>query len=99
MAMPEKPTVLGEIHALYWDSWPYVMTALGIVIALAYAVKGGLLMTLGGLCATLWGLSDLYARRGRGGRVSRAVGIVCGTLSLLIFFAHLLAPWRTMWTR
>jgi len=95
----DKPTLLGEAHALYWSSWPYVMVALGIVIALAYAVRGRPFMTLGGLCATFWGLSDLAERRGRGGRLSRAVRIVCGTLTLLIFFAYLLAPLHNTWIR
>jgi len=99
VAVSDKPTILGEVHSLYWSSWPYVMTALGIVIALAYAIKGGLLLTLGGFCTTAWGLSDLAARRGRGSKVSRAVGIVCGSLGLLIFLAHLLAPWRTILAR
>lgn len=97
--MSDKPTFLGEAHSLYWSSWPYVMTALGIVIALACAVQGRLFLTLGGLCTTLWGLIDLAARRGRGGRVSRAVGIVCGALMLLIFYTYLLTPSHTIWVR
>jgi len=97
--MSDKPSLFGEVHSLYWSSWPYVMTALGVVIALACAVQGRLLLTVGGLCTTIWGLSDLRARRGRGGRISRAVGIVCGTLMLLIFYAYLLAPSHTIWVR
>ncbi len=94
--MSNRPTVLSEFHSLYWRLWPYVMTAMGVVVALASMVEGRLLMACGGLCASAWGLTDLAGRFGRGGDAARSAGIVCGSLTLLIFLGDLFARWYAL---
>jgi len=91
--MSDRPAALREFHALYSSLWPYVMTAAGIVIGVACVVEGRPLRAFGGLCASAWGLTELAGRFGRGGHATRRAGIVCGSLTLLVFLADLCAKW------
>jgi hypothetical protein len=94
--MSDRPAVLRGFHALYSSFWPYFMTVAGIVVAVACVVERRPLLAFGGLCASAWGLTDLAVRFGRGGHATRRAGIVCGTLTLLIFLADLCARWYAL---